>query len=133
MNSTTTRPNSIIFDLIALTKPRVNFLIIFTAIVGMLLAQDYDLNYSLMIYASIGIYLAASAAAVINQIVDQKIDAIMDRTKSRPLIKGNVTSGHAIFFSIGFFRRSFTSQTWLGSARKFAKTRLGRFPKSYFS
>ena len=98
MNSTTTRPNSIIFDLIALTKPRVNFLIIFTAIVGMLLAQDYDLNYSLMIYASIGIYLAASAAAVINQIVDQKIDAIMDRTKSRPLIKGNVTSGHAIFF-----------------------------------
>ena len=100
MNSTTTRPNSIIFDLIALTKPRVNFLIIFTAIVGMLLAQDYDLNYSLMIYASIGIYLAASAAAVINQIVDQKIDAIMDRTKSRPLIKGNVTSGHAIFFSI---------------------------------
>ena len=71
MNSTTSTPNPIIFDLIALTKPRVNFLIIFTAIVGMLLAQDFNLNYSLMIYASIGIYLAASAAAVINQIVDQ--------------------------------------------------------------
>lgn len=100
MNSTSSTPNPIIFDLIALTKPRVNFLIIFTAIVGMLLAQDFNLNYSLMIYASIGIYLAASAAAVINQIVDQKIDAIMDRTKSRPLIKGNVTSKHAIYFSI---------------------------------
>ena len=92
--------SSILIDLIALTKPRVNFLIIFTAIVGMLLAQDFDLDYSLMIYASIGIYLAASAAAVINHIVDQKIDAIMDRTKSRPLIKGNVTSNHAIYFSI---------------------------------
>ena len=87
MNTTTSTPNPIIFDLIALTKPRVNFLIIFTAIVGMLLAQDFNLNYGLMIYASIGIYLAASAAAVINQIVDQKIDAIMDRTKSRPLSK----------------------------------------------
>ena len=92
--------NSILFNLIALTKPRVNVLIIFTAIVGMLLAQDFNLNYSLMIYASIGIYLAASAAAVINHIVDQKIDAIMDRTKGRPLIQGNVTSNHAIYFSV---------------------------------
>ena len=88
MTTTARNTNSIVFDLIALTKPRVNFLIIFTAIVGMLLAQDYSLNYYLMLYASIGIYLAASAAAVINHIVDQKIDAIMDRTKSRPLIRG---------------------------------------------
>ena len=92
--------NSVILNLIALTKPRVNLLIIFTAIVGMLLAQDFNLNYSLMMYASIGIYLAASAAAVINHIVDQKIDAIMDRTKGRPLIKGNVTPSHAIYFSV---------------------------------
>ena len=61
---TTSKSNSIIFDLIALTKPRVNFLIIFTAIVGMLLAQDYNLDYELMLFASIGIYLAASAAAL---------------------------------------------------------------------
>ena len=100
MTTTARNTNSIVFDLIALTKPRVNFLIIFTAIVGMLLAQDYSLNYYLMFYASIGIYLAASAAAVINHIVDQKIDAIMDRTKSRPLIRGNVTTNHAIYFSI---------------------------------
>ena len=97
---TTSKSNSIIFDLIALTKPRVNFLIIFTAIVGMLLAQDYNLDYELMLYASIGIYLAASAAAVINQIVDQKIDALMDRTRGRPLIRGKVTTQHAMFFSI---------------------------------
>ena len=97
---TTSKSNSIIFDLIALTKPRVNFLIIFTAIVGMLLAQDYNLDYELMLYASIGIYLAASAAAVINQIVDQKIDALMDRTRGRPLIRGRVTTQHAMFFSI---------------------------------
>ena len=97
---TTSKSNSIIFDLIALTKPRVNFLIIFTAIVGMLLAQDFNLDYELMLYASIGIYLAASAAAVINQIVDQKIDALMDRTRGRPLIRGKVTTQHAMLFSI---------------------------------
>ena len=91
---------SLIFDLIALTKPRVNFLIIFTAIVGMLLAQDYSLDYSIMVFASIGIYLAASAAAVINHIVDQKIDAIMDRTKSRPLIKGKIKTDHALYFAV---------------------------------
>ena len=100
MNNTARNTNSILFDLIALTKPRVNFLIIFTAIVGMLLAQDLNLDYLLMLYASIGIYLAASAAAVINHVVDQKIDAIMDRTKSRPLIRGNVTTNHAIYFSL---------------------------------
>ena len=100
MNNTARNTNSILFDLIALTKPRVNFLIIFTAIVGMLLAQDFNLDYPLMLYASIGIYLAASAAAVINHVVDQKIDAIMDRTKSRPLIRGNVTTNHAIYFSL---------------------------------
>jgi protoheme IX farnesyltransferase len=66
----------------------------------MLLAQDFNLDYPLMLYASIGIYLAASAAAVINHVVDQKIDAIMDRTKSRPLIRGNVTTNHAIYFSL---------------------------------
>ena len=100
MNNTARNTNSILFDLIALTKPRVNFLIIFTAIVGMLLAQDFNLDYPLMLSASIGIYLAASAAAVINHVVDQKIDAIMDRTKSRPLIRGNVTTNHAICFSL---------------------------------
>ena len=100
MNNTARNTNSILFDLIALTKPRVNFLIIFTAIVGMLLAQDFNLDYPLMLSASIGIYLAASAAAVINHVVDQKIDAIMDRTKSRPLIRGNVTTNHAIYFSL---------------------------------
>ena len=104
--------DSVMLNLIALTKPRVNLLIIFTAIVGMLLAQDFNLNYSLMMYASIGIYLAASAAAVINHIVDQKIDAIMDRTKGRPLIKGNVTSNHAIYFSVFISSMLITNFSW---------------------
>ena len=87
-------------EFIALTKPRVNLLIMFTAIVGMLLAHQSTLNYELIFFASIGIGLAASAAAIINHVVDQKIDSIMDRTKSRPLVNGSIKPLHAIYFAL---------------------------------
>ncbi|MFQ3361810.1 MAG: protoheme IX farnesyltransferase, partial [Alphaproteobacteria bacterium] len=82
------------------TKPRVNLLIMFTAIVGMLLAHQSTLDYELILFASIGIGLAASAAAIINHVVDQRIDSIMDRTKSRPLVNGSIKPLHAIYFAL---------------------------------
>ncbi|MBS83421.1 MAG: protoheme IX farnesyltransferase [Gammaproteobacteria bacterium] len=102
---TTFNPNTI-FELtkefIALTKPRVNLLIMFTAIVGMLLAHNTtNINYALIFISSVGIGLAASAAAIINQVVDQKIDSIMDRTKNRPLVHGSIKPNQAIYFAIG--------------------------------
>ena len=78
---------NILKEFIILTKPRVNLLIIFTAIVGMLLAHQSHLDYELIFFASIGIGLAASSAAIINHVIDQDIDSIMERTKSRPLVK----------------------------------------------
>ena len=84
-----------------LTKPRVNFLIMFTAITGMLLAHNsMILNYELIFFASIGIWFSASAAAIINHVVDQKIDSLMDRTKNRPLVNGIIKTSHAIYFAI---------------------------------
>ena len=91
---------SLVREFITLTKPRVNLLIMFTAIVGMLLAHQSTLNYELIFFASIGIGLAASAAAIINHVVDQKIDSIMDRTKSRPLVNGSIKPLHAIYFAL---------------------------------
>lgn len=87
-------------EFIMLTKPRVNLLIMFTAIVGMLLAHDGTLNLEIIFFASLGIGLAASAAAIINQVIDQKIDSIMDRTKSRPLVQGNIKASHAVVFAL---------------------------------
>ncbi len=88
-------------EFISLTKPRVNLLIMFTAIVGMLLSQtSSSLDYELILFASIGIGLSASAAAIINHVVDQKIDSIMDRTKSRPLVNGSIKPLHAIYFAM---------------------------------
>ena len=91
---------NILREFIILTKPRVNLLIMFTAIVGMLLAHQNTLNYELILFASLGIGLAASAAAIITHVVDQKIDSIMDRTKSRPLVNGSIKPLHAIYFAL---------------------------------
>ena len=102
-NSRTYSQNSflnILREFIVLTKPRVNLLIMFTAIVGMLLAHQSTLDYELILFASIGIGLAASAAAIINHVVDQRIDSIMDRTKSRPLVNGSIKPSHAIYFAL---------------------------------
>ena len=102
-NSRTYSQNSflnILREFIVLTKPRVNLLIMFTAIVGMLLAHQSILDYELILFASIGIGLAASAAAIINHVVDQRIDSIMDRTKSRPLVNGSIKPLHAIYFAL---------------------------------
>ena len=98
--SSTYRILTIIREFILLTKPRVNLLIMFTAIVGMLLAHDNSLDLEVIFFASLGIGLAASAAAIINQVIDQKIDSIMDRTKSRPLVQGNIKASHAIIFAL---------------------------------
>ena len=91
---------NLVREFILLTKPRVNLLIMFTAIVGMLLAHDSSLNLEIIFFASLGIGLAASAAAIINQVIDQKIDSIMDRTKSRPLVQGNIKASHAVIFAL---------------------------------
>ena len=102
-NSSTYNQNSflnILREFIILTKPRVNLLIMFTAIVGMLLAHQGSLHYELILFSSLGIGLAASAAAIINHVVDQKIDSIMDRTKSRPLVNGSIKPLHAIYFAL---------------------------------
>ena len=62
-------------DYLALCKPRIVALIVFTAIVGMFLSTPGMIPLDLLFFASVGIWLAAASAAVINQLVDQKIDS----------------------------------------------------------
>ena len=86
-------------DYLALCKPKIVAMIVFTAMVGMLLSKPGMVPLDLMIIGLIGIWLAASSAAVINQVVDQKIDSEMMRTKNRPLVRGNITVHSAILFA----------------------------------
>ena len=81
-----------------LTKPRVVSLIVFTAVIGMFLAVPGAVPLDKLIYATLGIAFVAGAAAAVNCLVEQKIDAIMARTRGRPLPRGTVTSPETLFF-----------------------------------
>ncbi len=83
-----------------LCKPKVVALIVFTAIVGMLLALPGLPPVGLLIYSTVGIGLAASSAAALNHYLDQKSDAEMARTMNRPLPTGELNSVNVISFAM---------------------------------
>ena len=83
-----------------LCKPRVVFLIVFTAVVGMILAVPGWPPVSPMIFGTIGIGLAASSAAAINHLLDQRIDAVMARTRNRPLPSGQLSAKQVLIFAL---------------------------------
>jgi protoheme IX farnesyltransferase len=87
-------------DYYALTKPGVVQLLVFTAIVGMFLATPGMVPLDALIAGSIGIGLAAAAAAAVNQIIDQRIDAQMARTRNRPLPQGRISERDAVAFAL---------------------------------
>jgi protoheme IX farnesyltransferase len=86
-------------DYYELTKPRVVMLIVFTAIVGMFLAVPGLPDFTLAFFGTLGIGLAASSAAAINQILDARIDVQMTRTHNRPLPQGKVSETSAFIFA----------------------------------
>jgi protoheme IX farnesyltransferase len=80
-------------------KPRVTALIVFTAMIGMFLASPGIPPLGLLLTATIGIALASGAAAAFNCLIEQKIDAVMARTRARPLPTGQVTSVQTALFA----------------------------------
>jgi len=103
------------------SKPKVVMLMIFTSFIGMLLANPLQLNLEILILGNIGIALMSLSAGSINQLLDQKIDSIMHRTKSRPLVLGVLSTRNVIIYSfilasVGFYILYFRINTltaWL--------------------
>ena len=90
------------------SKPKVVLLMIFTSFIGMLLADPLRLNFEILILGNLGIALMSLSAGSINQLLDQKIDSLMQRTKRRPLVTGvlstkNVVTYSFLMASTGFF------------------------------
>ncbi len=83
-----------------LCKPRVVYLIVFTAVVGMFLAVPGWPPLSALIAGTLGIALAASSAAAINHLLDQRIDAVMARTRNRPLPTGQLDVKQVLGFAL---------------------------------
>src|SRR5207244_1748408 len=84
---------------LALTKPRVVSLIVFTAVIGMFLAAPGLPPASAVAFGTLGIALVAGAAAAINCLVEQKIDAVMARTRARPLPRGEISALQTLVFA----------------------------------
>jgi protoheme IX farnesyltransferase len=84
---------------LTLCKPNVVAEMLFTAVVGMLLAVPGMPPVGPFIYGTIGIALAASSAAAINHFIDRKADALMIRTEKRPLPTGELNTTNVITFA----------------------------------
>ena len=84
---------------LALTKPRVVSLIVFVAMIGMFLAVPGVPPPMPVVFGTLGIALVAGAAAAINCLVEQKIDALMARTRRRPLPAGEISSRSTLVFA----------------------------------
>lgn len=86
-------------DYLKLCKPRVVSLIVFTAVVGMFLATPGMVPPVILICGTLGIGLVAASAAAINHVADHRIDALMVRTKYRPLPQGEISRLQALAFA----------------------------------
>ena len=86
-------------EYLSLTKPKVTSLIVFTAIVGMVLASPGMVPLPALLFGTLGIAMASGSAATLNHILDRRIDRQMARTRRRPLATGNLRTRHALVFA----------------------------------
>ncbi|WP_426237091.1 heme o synthase [Pseudomonas sp. TWP3-2] len=87
-------------DYLELTKPKVVVLMLITSLVGMFLATRAGVPWTVLVFGNLGIALCAGGAAVVNHVVDRRIDALMARTHKRPLAEGRVSPAAALTFAL---------------------------------
>ncbi|KQT42196.1 MULTISPECIES: heme o synthase [unclassified Methylophilus] len=83
----------------ALCKPRVTALIVFTAIIGMFMATPGMVPLQILLAATVGIAFASGAAAAFNCLIEHKIDAMMARTRARPIPTGQLSQMETLLFA----------------------------------
>lgn len=94
------RPAWSLGDFIALAKPRLNFLVVLTSGAGYYLGSIGRPSFRGMAEAALGTALVAGGAAALNQLYERDTDALMRRTRFRPLPDGRVTPGEAQLFGV---------------------------------
>jgi protoheme IX farnesyltransferase len=99
MMDTTVSPQAHWRDYLELCKPSVVALMMLTAVIGMFLATPGMVPWQVLVFGNLGIALCAASAAAVNHLVDRRIDAVMARTRARPMVRGAVDTRHAIAFA----------------------------------
>ena len=83
-----------------LTKPRITFLILVSTALGFYLGSQGEINSNQFAVTIIGTFLLAGGAGAINHFVEKDLDKLMDRTQSRPIPAGIISSKSALFFGV---------------------------------
>ncbi len=86
-------------DFFELLKPKVMRLVVFTAFVGLMVAPGYIHPFTAFV-AILSIAIGAGAAGCLNMWYEHKLDALMERTKNRPIPSGRITPGQALAFGV---------------------------------
>ncbi len=100
MTDITSNPATTWRDYYEMCKPRVVMLMILTSVVGMMLAVPGMVPLDVLILGNLGIALVAASGAVVNHLIDRKIDILMKRTHNRPMAQGRVDVLQASLFAI---------------------------------
>ena len=87
-------------DYYELTKPRMNFLVVITTMVGFYMAAHFGIDWLLLVHTLIGTALTAAGASVLNQYVERDIDKLMPRTMNRPVPGGRVAPVEALIYGV---------------------------------
>jgi protoheme IX farnesyltransferase len=86
-------------DYYEMCKPRVVMMMVLTSMVGMFLAVPGMVPLDILFWGNLGIALVSSAGAVVNHLIDRRVDVLMQRTIKRPIPQGKVTPMQALIFA----------------------------------
>ena len=87
-------------DYYELTKPNVVYLMLLTSAIGMFMSVPGVVPLDILIFGNLGIGLCSACGAVVNHLVDQRIDTLMNRTKKRPVAQGRINQRQAGIFAL---------------------------------
>ena len=101
-------------DLFALTKPRLNLLVLLTTLAGLYLAAPDGVPLGLLVHTLVGSALVAGGAAALNQVLEHRTDSLMRRTKGRPVPSGRLGVPESAWFGV-FLSVAGVVELWLGA------------------
>jgi protoheme IX farnesyltransferase len=101
-------------DFVALTKPRLNFLALLTTLAGLYLASPDGVPLGLLVHTLVGSALVAGGAASLNQALEHRTDALMRRTRQRPVPDGRIGLAESVWFGL-FLSVAGIGELWFGA------------------
>jgi heme o synthase len=104
---------SVSSDYLELTKPRITLMVVLTTLVGFVMGNVGPISAAALIPALVGTALVAAGASVLNMVLERRIDAMMLRTRNRPLPSGRLGVSEAVSWGVALTASGLVVLTWL--------------------